>query len=350
VLVAMTLAPAAWADDTSSAVLVPASAVVTEEAALEALPEPLLDEPLNEEALLRLAQHRVAGLGPLSIGTPDSGLLVNPVPMPEGPYWKIRNPIEAYGTGETVQFIVAAIEAVEARFPGSPRLIVGDLSRRDGGKLNRHRSHQAGRDVDLGFYYLRGEVSDFANARVKELDVARTWALVRALITETDVDRVFVDRSIISVLYKHASEVENEDEDWLADVFGRLGPHHKGVIQHVRNHKNHLHVRFFNPRAQEYGRVVYPVLVEEGVVPPPRQRHRVRRGETIGGLAARYGTSVAAIRAANGMRGNALRAGRSYVIPIRKVVAESTPLVVPPRRLPPIPDAFVQAGAPELAE
>ena len=287
--------PRAQADD-ATPVLMPASVESLTPAMMPAsvephapvapleLPDPLLppDDPLDEDALLVLAQHRVAALGPLSIGTPDAGLLVNPLRMPDGPYWTIRNPLETYGTAETIDFIVTAVEDVEARFPGSPRLVVGDVSRRDGGRLNRHRSHQAGRDVDLGFYYAAGEIPDFRTARRKDLDLPRMWALFRALITETDVDRIFVDRSIIAVLYAYARDEENEDVDWLDDVFGRRGEHHKGVIQHERGHKNHLHVRFFNQRAQEHGRIVYPVLVEEGVVPPPRIRHRVARGETIG--------------------------------------------------------------------
>lgn len=295
------------------------------------------DAAVDADALVALAQRRLTDLGPLSIGTPDAGLLVNPLPMPSGPYWRLRNPLESYGTAETIEYIVTAIESVEARFPGSPRVVIGDLSRRDGGRLNRHRSHQAGRDADLGFYYAGGEAGDFALARRKDLDLPRTWALVRSLITDTDVDRIFVDRSLIAVLYAYARDEENEDQDWLDDVFGRLGDGRKGIIQHERGHKNHLHVRFFNPRAQEYGRIVYPTLVEEGAVPPPRVKHRVARGETIGHLASRYGTTTAAIRSANGLRSTRLRVGRRYLIPIRRVPSDGGPVVVPPRRLPPPP-------------
>ena len=314
--------------------------------------DPILPEPSapDAESLVALAQSRLADLGPLSIGTPDAGLLVNPMPMPSGPYWKVRNPLEAFGTAETIGYLVTAIEAVEARFPGSPRVVIGDLSRPDGGRLNRHRSHQAGRDVDLGFYYARGEAGDFQLARQKDLDLARTWALVRALVTETDVDRIFVDRSLIAVLYAYARDEEKENRDWLNDVFGRLGEGRKGIIQHERRHKNHLHVRFFNPRAQEYGRIVYPTLVEEGAVPPPRVKHRVRSGETLGQLAARYGTTTTAIRQANGLRTTRLRAGRSYVIPIRRVPADPGPIVIPPRRLPPTPLTHVAGGGSYAAE
>ena len=249
------------------------------------------------------------------------------MPFSPGPFWTVRDPSEAWATDETIDFVVTAIEAVEARYPGSPRLVIGDLSNPKGGRLNRHRSHQTGRDADVGFYYQRGEVGSFLAARKKDLDLPRTWALVRALVTETDVERIFVDRSLIAVLYQHAL-AEGEDRAWLNDIFGRTSE--KGIIQHERRHKDHLHVRFYNPRAQEHGRIVYPVLVETGAAPPPMVKHRVRRGETLGSLARRYGTSVSAIRAANGLRSSRLRAGRSYTIPIRRTPPDSGPVVVPP--------------------
>ena len=290
-------------------------------------------EPDGDATTLRVTAERdPRALGPLSIGTPDAGLLLNPMLFPAGPFWTLREPEEAWATDETVDFIVNAIEAVEARYPGSPRLVIGDLSRSKGGRIDRHRSHQAGRDADLGFYYRLGEAPTFRAARPKDLDAPRTWAFVRALVTETDVDRIFIDRSLIRVLYDQAV-AEGEDRAWLADIFGRTSD--KGIIQHERRHKDHLHVRFYNRRAQEHGRIVYPVLVESGMAPPPSVRHRVRSGETLGSIARRYGTSVTAIRNANGLPGTRVRAGRSYSIPVRKAPVDSGPVVVPPRRLPP---------------
>ena len=298
------------------------------------VPEDLvLEGPEADVATLRdTAERDPRALGPLSIGTPDAGLLLNPVLFPEGSYWTLREPDDAWATDETIDFIMNAIEAVEARYPGSPRLVIGDLSHPRGGRIDRHRSHQAGRDADLGFYYRSGESTSFRAARPKDLDLARTWAFVRALITESDVERIFIDRSLIRVLYDQAL-AEGEDRDWLADIFGRSSD--KGIIQHERRHKDHLHVRFYNRRAQEHGRIVYPVLVEAGVAPPPAVRHRMRSGETLGSVARRYGTSVTAIRHANGLKSTRVRAGRSYTIPIRRAPVDSGPVVVPPRRLPP---------------
>jgi len=290
----------------------------------------------DAETIRRLVRENPSALGPLSIGTPDAGLLLNPQPLPEGPLWFVRDRSEAYATTETVEFISAAVAEVERRLPGSPRLVIGDLSRTDGGRLNRHRSHQSGRDVDLGFYFLGGEPQTFVQGVVRgkpqRLDIERTWALVRALVTDTDIDRIFLDRSIQRVLYAQAL-ASGENKAWLDDIFGRNGD--KGIVQHERRHLDHMHARFYNRRAQEVGRLAYPLLVQAGLLPGPTVSHRVQKGETIGSIAKRYGTSAAAIRSANRIRGNAIRAGRRYVIPVRKVPSLGEPIVVPPRRLPP---------------
>jgi LysM repeat protein len=298
----------------------------------------------SRDGLRLLIQLDPAALGPLSVGAPNAGLLFNPRPMPEGRLWKIRNARETYGTTETIGYVIRAIDTVEEQFPGSPRVVIGDISDSDGGRLNWHASHQVGRDVDIGFYHRR-EADDFRRGRKSNLDVPRTWALVRALITETDVDRIFVDRSIQRHLFSHAVEI-GEDRGWLDDIFGRKTAGKDAIIQHVRRHRDHLHVRFFNPRAQEWGRIAYPLLVKAGLAPGPTVTHRVRSGETLSHLSRRYGTSTRAIRRANGLRGSMIRAGRRYVIPIRRIPSEAEPIVIPPRHLPPAPGfAADESGA-----
>ena len=51
------------------------------------------------------------------------------------------------------------------------------------------------------------------------------------------------------------------------------------------------------------------------VVKPKRIRHLVRKGDTLWGLARKYGTTVSKIKSANGLRGDVIRAGKTYLIP-----------------------------------
>ncbi len=46
------------------------------------------------------------------------------------------------------------------------------------------------------------------------------------------------------------------------------------------------------------------------------KRHKVGNGETIGGIALKYSTTVASIREANQLRGNTIRAGHHLLIPV----------------------------------
>jgi membrane-bound lytic murein transglycosylase D len=47
----------------------------------------------------------------------------------------------------------------------------------------------------------------------------------------------------------------------------------------------------------------------------PRLIHTVRSGDTLSGIAARYGSSASAIRQANGLRSNLIHPGQSLVVP-----------------------------------
>ena len=48
------------------------------------------------------------------------------------------------------------------------------------------------------------------------------------------------------------------------------------------------------------------------------QRHKIKNGETISEIAEHYHTTLASIRAANGIRGNTIRAGQHLMIPVAR--------------------------------
>jgi penicillin-insensitive murein endopeptidase len=79
---------------------------------------------------------------------------------------------------------------------------------------------------------------------------------------------------------------------------------------------------------------------------PEYRSHRVAKGETLGKLAKRYGTTVPAIQRANGLRSSLIQAKKTYRIPVPAGQSRATaPLEFPPRRLPPEPEADAGNGS-----
>jgi penicillin-insensitive murein endopeptidase len=288
-------------------------------------------------------------LGPMSVGRPNGGALVNGVPMPDGDGWKIVDPNHAWGTEETVTSLERCIRKVRETYPDAPPLQVGHISRRTGGPLRPHKSHQSGRDVDVGYYYKDARPW-FARATPQNLDAERTWAFVRALIVETDVEMILIDASLQRVLRAHAESI-GEDSAWLDRVFRGTPGVEPPLIRHARGHATHIHVRFISPVAQETARRLNATLARLGKAPPAFVMHTAKKGETLGSLARRYGTSVREIQRANGLRSTLIVAKKVYRIPQRGgavATPVNAPVVVPPRRLPPAqpraPNELVSTG------
>ncbi len=304
---------------------------------------------LNDDDLLQRVQMDPGLLGSLSIGVPSRSLLFNGVELPPSPRWQVAPNADTWATSETVASIEAAVDTVYEVFPDTPPITIGDISARDGGHLKRHQSHQGGRDVDFGFYYNDPRTPWFTPGSARNLDAARNWSLVRALVTRTDVETILLDTRVQRILYQYALSI-GEDKEWLDRIFGFARWSREALIVHVVGHQTHYHVRFYNAVAQELGRRAHPLLVQAGVMSPPvyTVQHLVKPGQTIGQLAARYGTSVRAIQAANGLTTTQLRAGRTYRIPRRGAAAPRTDaLVVPHRLLPPsTPDALATVAWP----
>ena len=304
---------------------------------------------LKDEELLARIEADPGSLGSLSIGTPSRSTLINGVALPENPHWTVAPNADTWATSETLAAIQTAVDTVYEIFPDSPPIVIGDISDSDGGRLKRHVTHQGGRDVDFGFYYKAGKGAWFAPGSAANLDLARNWALVRALVTRTDVETILLDTRIQQSLYRYALGL-GEDKAWLDRVFYFVRGSSDAIIKHVAGHRTHYHVRFYNAVAQELGRRAHPLLVKAGIMPPPvyTVSHVVRSGQTLGQLAAKYGTSVRAIQQVNGLASTQIRAGRVLQIPRRGAPAPvSEPIVVPRRLLAPsTPEALAAVDWP----
>lgn len=275
-------------------------------------------------------------IGSLSVGHPHAGYLFNAVRMPSGEEWVVAAPDQAWGTEETVRALIHCIRRVHQQFPGSPRAIVGAISARHGGPLPPHKSHRTGRDADV-YYYLKERGKDwYVRATADNLDRARTWALVRAVVTETDVEYLLIDRSVQVLLEEYALGI-GEDAEWIGDLFHGDGRARRPLIKHIPGHTGHMHLRFFNPVAQERGRRAYDRLVAQGHIELVKRAitHIVEAGDTLSEIAERYHSDVEAIRAANQLEGTQILAGQRLTIQRPEDLRGARdPIVVPARRLP----------------
>lgn len=223
-------------------------------------PEPPLAArtPPSEGAaeLARLVREDPARLGSASIGQPTRGALWGGVELLQSDDIA-RSGGNPWGTELVVRSIERAVRQVRRCHPDTPKLSVGDISREQGGWLLPHRSHQSGLDADLGYYYTTGPAW-FVQATADNLDVVRTWALVRALLDGGDVELIFMDRRVQRLLREHA--------DTLVDERGRLDDLFESenkkdtVIRHASGHGGHFHVRFRDPVSVEMGQRLASVV------------------------------------------------------------------------------------------
>jgi murein endopeptidase len=184
-----------------------------------------------------------------SIGRATEGQLVDGCLLPErGPGWLRRNK-SGLGTDETVALLQWALGEVLRIYPGTTRVVVGALSKPGGGPLPRHRSHQSGRDIDIGYYASDNRaLPHFRDMSSDNIDVEKTWALIGALLHTGRVHMMFMDYNLQALLYQHLHD-EGTAERTLRRIFqypaGRSV--RAGIIRHARGHRDHFHVRFRCP-------------------------------------------------------------------------------------------------------
>jgi murein endopeptidase len=219
------------------------------------------DHPSKKRAArlrtLRERDHiepRLVGHGQ-SVGLPWAGRLQHATALPPGDGYLLRRPERAFGTQTTIELTQQAIAETLDAFPDEHVLAIGDISAPSGGTITQHRSHQSGRDIDVGLFYLErpaGYPASFVHADEDNLDCAATFKLLEAFLATADddggVQMVFLDFEVQGILYRWALE-QGISERRLARIFQY--PHGRGsfegIVRHEPNHDNHMHVRFKCP-------------------------------------------------------------------------------------------------------
>jgi hypothetical protein len=190
-----------------------------------------------------------------SVGAPWAGRLQHATALPSGDGYFIRRPERAFGTQTTIELTERAISETLDAFPDEHVLAIGDISAPSGGTITQHRSHQSGRDIDVGLFYRdkpAGYPASFVHADEDNLDCAATFKLLESFLAtagdDGGVQMIFLDFDVQGILYDWALD-HGVSERRLERIFQY--PHGRGssegIVRHEPNHDNHMHVRFGCP-------------------------------------------------------------------------------------------------------
>ena len=190
-----------------------------------------------------------------SIGRPGRGKLSEGVQLPQDPAYYRRRPHWAYGAQHVIDHTRRAIAKVRDAYPKIHRLAIGDISMPSGGVIPGHKSHQSGRDIDIGLYFEKtpdGYPEEFIEADQGKLHLGANWTMVQALWKASKLpggpQMVFLDYDVQGQLYKHARE-QGVSKATLREIFqypdGRFAK--ERFVKHEPKHADHIHVRYACP-------------------------------------------------------------------------------------------------------
>ncbi|NRA32181.1 MAG: penicillin-insensitive murein endopeptidase [Polyangiaceae bacterium] len=197
----------------------------------------------------------------LSVGYPNSGWHLRAKKLRDTPYLKVKRSsrFNQYAHPALVLMLRRSSREIGRSVKGSV-MLVGDLSSERGGFLNGHRSHQSGRDADIGFYVKNKAgkpvigkrfLAFDAEGRAKDgsgllFDDYRNWLLVQAWATDhrAGLSHIFVSRGVRSRLLKYAKGQKRFKKYYVQAAKLLKQP------QSVSAHDDHFHVRISCPETQ----------------------------------------------------------------------------------------------------
>jgi murein endopeptidase len=203
-------------------------------------------------AVSRSAAHEDRPAHGQSVGAPWAGTLHDATRFPDGDGYVIRRPWRAFATRTTVEHVEHVVAEVRDAFPDRHVLGIGDFSQEHGGAISDHHSHQTGRDVDIGLFYVEKPASyprEFVRATADNLDCEATLGMIERFAATAKQDGgvqvMFLDYDVQGLLY-HWGLDHGESEAKLDRLFqfahGRGSM--DGLVHHIPGHDNHVHVRF----------------------------------------------------------------------------------------------------------
>jgi penicillin-insensitive murein endopeptidase len=199
-----------------------------------------------------------------SIGSPTDGHLVGGAHLPDAPYLRVVPVYVAgdarWGLESLVGMIDHAARSIRKQYPDAV-LSVGHLSRQGGGEIDRHASHESGRDADIGFFVHNQQNKPiYADHFVPfkgdgtaptwpgaQFDDARNWAFVASVAgnTQARATHIFVALPLRTRLLQYAEKIGEPPA--LRARAAELMAQPKGALPH----DDHFHVRIACPAGMD---------------------------------------------------------------------------------------------------
>lgn len=141
-----------------------------------------------------------------------------------------------YGSGLLVRLLEKSSQLYREQFDPRSVLQINDMSKRNGGPLGRHASHQSGLDADIAYLSTQPGWRSFLDQEgklIEGFEVEKNLQFFKLLVDSGHVNRIFVDRQIKDAACAWAKDTNQLPQ--YRDTLLRL--------RHYPGHHDHFHLR-----------------------------------------------------------------------------------------------------------
>jgi hypothetical protein len=163
--------------------------------------------------------------------------------------YTLVNPVNAWASPYLADLLVATAEEMAILLPDADPVLIGDISRRGGGPLYGHLTHNLGIDADVGLYTTGGkqQITGFPLLGKTNLDFEASWLLIKNLLDSGRVEFILLDQGLIDMLRQWALANGRITAAEADRIFPSPNTPHlwerSGYLRNAANHRDHIHVR-----------------------------------------------------------------------------------------------------------